>query len=49
MAFTKKQLTVKIKREDLPKPRSGVLYTRKVKLKNLYTRKNKHKSKNETL
>jgi hypothetical protein len=45
MAFKKKLLTIKIKKEDLPKIRMGVQPTKKMKLKTDYTRKKKHKNK----
>ena len=45
MAFKKKQLTIKIKKEDLPKPRMGVQPTTRIEMKTLYSRKKKHKLK----
>jgi hypothetical protein len=45
MAFKKKQLIIKIKREDLPNPRLGVKPTKRIKIKTDYTRKKKHKNK----
>jgi hypothetical protein len=44
----KRKIVIKIKKEDLPKRRAGVIPSKKHKSKVRYNRKSKHKTKTST-